>query len=729
MFAIEFVAKLKDELTTKLKGMTGAVKQFGDTVKANMVDGVRSALPDQLGFIADKLEALPVAATAAVGGLALVGKAAIDMATQVAGTAIEFDKLSQKTGASVEFLSTFAAVANDAEVSTDQVNTSLTIFSKKLTDMYGPFANVQTSLMELSDQFASMPDGPQKTALAIDAFGRSGTAMIPILNQGSAALRENQAAMAEMGRIISTDTVAAANKFDDAMDKLNGRIEGLKTSVGSGLLPALAEVVGGADSAVTSLSLMGHAFDELTSKGQVSAMTMLQINKAALDVSIAMTYLNPTLASSRTAFELQRTATEKAIEGIKGYGNAASGVTAASSGVAAGASIMGRSMVAASADAIRAAENTRVAMAMLASAQGAVAIKTAEAIAGTRRVLDSAYSSQLKAYELQQKVTLQGQNDIEGIRARQLEERNMTSTIDAANASLDAQSDALVKVGGAAGGAKEKTAELNDEMKKLEERQSAIGGFLGSNTEAMNAQQKVQTAYAIATGQLSQEQFAQEEAIKAVMQGLQDKKITEEQAVTTAMSLAQGYVSANDAMQVAGDSSKRFYDETAGVLAIAQSAKGKVEEMGLALKTLPKEQNIDVVATILGMDDLKRANEIVEKLDQHERHTIQYDVVYTVRSYGSAPPGAPPPGTDPSAASGASGGSQQGAGGKAMGGGVYGGQTVRVGELGPELFTPTGNGVITPNHQSRSGDNIVINVYTNDPEAAARAVAKKLKRG
>lgn len=726
-YTVEFVARLRDEVTAKLRGMTGAVNEFSSSLKAGFVDGVRSALPEQLGFIADKLETLPIAATAAVGGIALVGKAAIDMAAQVADAAIEFDKLSQKTGASVEFLSTFSAVANDAELSTEEVSASLTMFSRRLIETQGPFASVEQSLLSLADRFRSMADGPEKTALAMEYFGRSGAAMIPILNQGSAALRENQKAMAEMGRVITSDTVAAANRFDNAMDAINGRLDGFKNQIGGAVLPAIADVLAGVDSLAGGVKMLGDAFGQLTAQGQVSAITMLQLKASAYDVQIAVATLNPGLSSQKVIFEQLRDATYKEIDALKGVGGATAGAAGAMAGVDAGASSMGRSMVNASSDAIRAAENTRVAMAMLASAQGAVAAKTAAAIAGTRRVLDSAYASQLKAFELQQQVTLQGQNDIETIRAKQLEQRNMTDVIDQANASLDAQSDALVRGSGAAGGMKVEVEQLNAEMQKLEERQRSIGGFLGSNTEAMSAQQKVQTAYALATGQLSQEQFAQEEAIKAVMQGLQDKKISEEQAVATAMSLAQGYVTASEAMTVAGDSGKRFYDETAGVLAIAQNAKTKVEEMGLALKGIPPQQSVDVVATILGMADLREAKTIVERLDQHERHDITYNVIYRVTQFGTPPPGAPPPGTPPD---GNSGGGTNYGGGPAAGGRVYAGQTYKVGELGPELFTPTGNGVITPNHNLRgNGDSITINVYTSDPEAAARAVAKKLKRG
>ena len=63
---------------------------------------------------------------------------------------------------------------------------------------------------------------------------------------------------------------------------------------------------------------------------------------------------------------------------------------------------------------------------------------------------------------------------------------------------------------------------------------------------------------------------------------------------------------------------------------------------------------------------------------------------------------------------------QSGIPGRAAGGPVMGGSSYIVGERGPELFTPKGNGMITPN--SALGGNITINVQGADPNAVVRAL-------
>jgi hypothetical protein len=66
-------------------------------------------------------------------------------------------------------------------------------------------------------------------------------------------------------------------------------------------------------------------------------------------------------------------------------------------------------------------------------------------------------------------------------------------------------------------------------------------------------------------------------------------------------------------------------------------------------------------------------------------------------------------------------------GGRASGGTVMSGTSYLVGEKGPEIFTPGGNGFITPNNQM--GGNTVINLNVSgaiDPEGTARSIINVL---
>jgi hypothetical protein len=59
---------------------------------------------------------------------------------------------------------------------------------------------------------------------------------------------------------------------------------------------------------------------------------------------------------------------------------------------------------------------------------------------------------------------------------------------------------------------------------------------------------------------------------------------------------------------------------------------------------------------------------------------------------------------------------------RASGGPVMGGGTYLVGERGPELFTPSSSGNITPNNALGGGANITVNVNGGDPNSIVRAL-------
>jgi hypothetical protein len=62
------------------------------------------------------------------------------------------------------------------------------------------------------------------------------------------------------------------------------------------------------------------------------------------------------------------------------------------------------------------------------------------------------------------------------------------------------------------------------------------------------------------------------------------------------------------------------------------------------------------------------------------------------------------------------------AGRRENGGPVAGGSSYLVGERGPELFTPSSSGNITPNHAMGGGANITVNVNGGDPNSIVRAL-------
>jgi len=593
---LEVVARLRDEMSGTLGKMTANLQKFQEGWKKSFVQGVRSNLPEQLGFVGDALEKLPLGAMAAAGGFVAIGKAAQGMADDYTKAALAADQLANKTGASVEFVSGFAEAAERFNVSNDKVASGLSKFSEYLGQTKGAGADFRRELLAVADSFSVMANGPEKTALAVQMFGDAGAELIPILSQGGEGVRQFVAEMERAGLVITSNGVNAAKQYTAAQAELNATVERFNTGVG----PALTYTFGGMLQTInTGVGIIGN-----------TTRSLEDLNRTALLLSPASQ--GAALAQARLAAQMQAT-----------------GDTAV-------------------------AMATRVAGAIAILARANTSMGAA--VSGTLGVLSSSYAAQAKAYDLSQRATLQGKYDIETIRARADAERTATEAVDDANTALDKQLAALANVGGGAGGAAKMVEGLKSAEDALADSIGNVRGMLSGSLGEMDAIARVQTAYAIATGELSAEQFDQQQAVKALMQATKDKKISEEQATTTALALANGVAGTADAYAVAGEAGKVFADESAKVQGVAYEASKKVQEMYKAIKNLPPTASIDVAATIKGMGQVKELKTLSDYFDLHARHEIVFDVVY--RTTGTPPPNGaggggtggqeiPPPGSAP----------------------------------------------------------------------------------
>ncbi len=240
---------------------------------------------------------------ALVGTFAVLAKKAIDNADK-------FEKMSQRVGVSTETLSRmeFAAELGGASIETveksmgklarsvleadDGMAEYVRTFDRlgiSIRDGDGNLRQLDPILLEVADKFSQMEDGTEKTALAMDLFGKSGTELIPMLNEG----RDGLAAMFEesdkLGRTIGTDTAQAAARFNDALLKLNSAFEGIINKiVASGLLDGLV--------------LMAETLAELVLNSDDTALSMEGVGKA-LTFPIKMFFMiEEQVAKARVGF-------------------------------------------------------------------------------------------------------------------------------------------------------------------------------------------------------------------------------------------------------------------------------------------------------------------------------------------------------------------------------------------------------------------------------------------
>lgn len=95
------------------------------------------------------------------------------------------------------------------------------------------------ALYAIAEAFETMPEGAQKTALAMQIFGKSGAELIPFLNNGAEGLREMEELAAKLGLTITDETAASADRFADVLGIMGQQSKGLGNELMRQLLPTL----------------------------------------------------------------------------------------------------------------------------------------------------------------------------------------------------------------------------------------------------------------------------------------------------------------------------------------------------------------------------------------------------------------------------------------------------------------------------------------------------------
>ena len=111
----------------------------------------------------------------------------------------------------------------------------------KYTDAHGKILPMAQLLPKVADKFAAMPDSAEKTALAMKLFGKSGTAMLPLLNRGAAGMKAFADASDKAGNTLNDKDLQALKDSKQAQRDWDAAMQGLQVTLGRYLLPILTQ--------------------------------------------------------------------------------------------------------------------------------------------------------------------------------------------------------------------------------------------------------------------------------------------------------------------------------------------------------------------------------------------------------------------------------------------------------------------------------------------------------
>lgn len=224
------VARLANDMQKAQSTVEGAMKKISAAAKVGLAS---------------------LAAGVSVAGITAFVKSAINAAD-------EMSKLSQKTGVAVKDLAGLQLAYQQSGIQAGALQTSMARLAQGMAKGNDAFAAMQLStknadgslkstrdmLGEVADKFASYKDGAEKTALAMQLFGKAGADMIPLLNGGAAGLAEFDAMAQQLGLTMDEATARSAEKFNDTLDLVSMGVSGVGTQIAAQLLPTLTGLAG-----------------------------------------------------------------------------------------------------------------------------------------------------------------------------------------------------------------------------------------------------------------------------------------------------------------------------------------------------------------------------------------------------------------------------------------------------------------------------------------------------
>ena len=292
------------EITKELTGVTNeASEKAGDEGGSKFGSKFAAALKGSA-------VAIGAAMTAATGAAIATGKAFISAANDTAAYGDEVDKMSQKLGLSAQAYQEWDYVMQLAGTDMSSMGVGFKTLTNHIADATSGgedaqkmFASLGISLddlktMSTEDIFGAavkglqnMEEGADRSALAVDVFGKSGQNMAALFNMSNEEIEDAIALTHEYGMIMNDEGVKNAAAYTDAMTTLKGTMTGLKNSLMSQFMPGLTQVIEG-----LSMVFSGQGGIEMIQEGLQSVIGNI-VMIAPQFITLASTILSTLISS------------------------------------------------------------------------------------------------------------------------------------------------------------------------------------------------------------------------------------------------------------------------------------------------------------------------------------------------------------------------------------------------------------------------------------------------
>lgn len=181
----------------------------------------------------------------------------------VVGASVELLHASERIGVSADQLKFWRYAGQLAGVEAGQLDVALQRLSRAIgtpgpeaqqlaltlkslgvngKDAHGKIKQLDQLLPEIVEGFSKLKEGPEQTAAAMQLFGRSGAALVPLLKKGKEGLAELKAEFSALGGAVDEDLLKNSEALEESQIRLGVTWKYLREQAVGWLLPILTKM-------------------------------------------------------------------------------------------------------------------------------------------------------------------------------------------------------------------------------------------------------------------------------------------------------------------------------------------------------------------------------------------------------------------------------------------------------------------------------------------------------
>ena len=201
--------------------------------------------------------------TAIVGAASAAGAGLVKFAENAAGTADNVDKMSQKIGISRKAYQELDYICSQSGMSVDNLQAGMKslvgVMDKasegddkaisKLEALGIAYQNADGSLRsseevmwDTLEALQNVSNETERSRMAVELFGRSGTELAPLLNSGVGSIDEMKQKAHELGLVLEDEVIDSGVSLTDTIDRLKRAFSGIVTRLGATLMPIVEKI-------------------------------------------------------------------------------------------------------------------------------------------------------------------------------------------------------------------------------------------------------------------------------------------------------------------------------------------------------------------------------------------------------------------------------------------------------------------------------------------------------